>query len=706
MLHVILSIKFLFIFSDLPQDPNVDPFNYESMKAAFLERLDLFHAAPFTVQRICELLTDPRKQYSRIDKFMRAIEKNLLVVSTIEPGRETQSDSNSSADAVESALNGDLSTDVNEENEEMKIDDEDECEKSLEKIAKDIDDDFAADDQSKEKSNITADDKNKTENVSEEKNADEKMDDDDVCKKTDDKDVAENTVKEKTNEEQKESESKLEQQQPDEKSISEQKDEAVPSTSEIKSSISSTSSNCTVTTPVASGSKSTESEMSEADSDFLEKIKVVEEKLTSYLDSTNKSAPGKMLTDLLENCLVEFEKAQKIDQRIIPILTKIAQHASIANQTRTLLSAISLVSHPALAPILKSLNDERLNDERLNENLKLLIKSDVKDNELSPEEPSPSSSTKSDTLDENIEDKSVTQSIEISSEIITPVISNEDDKKIDDQDISSDSSSDALITPPNETISQIITNESGTDKNIELEENTSSSTSSSSSSSSSQDTPPEPTTLPKVEEIKLPSIDTIVTDEIQIPTAIENAIPPLEPLDDIPVLDALASEEPFTPSTAPIVFTSTIEPIISEPLPPVATITEQQPQEKIPDEIPPIEEIPQTIPEPITTILNEESSDAVLLPEIDTPLLNPSSSSMLSPMQETSESSNDTMDTTVNSNEVKMDDDDETISSPTLTSTVSATSTTDSVLGSSLSELIAKEDIAMDIDESVEPMDQ
>lgn len=48
------------------------------MKNALLERLEAFHAAPFTVQRICELLTDPRKQYSRIDKFMRAVEKNIL----------------------------------------------------------------------------------------------------------------------------------------------------------------------------------------------------------------------------------------------------------------------------------------------------------------------------------------------------------------------------------------------------------------------------------------------------------------------------------------------------------------------------------------------------------------------------------------------------------------------------------------------------
>ncbi|XP_030036698.2 serine/threonine-protein phosphatase 4 regulatory subunit 2 [Manduca sexta] len=71
---------------DIPPYPNVDPFNFDIMKNSLLERLDSFTSAPFTVQRICELLTYPRKQYNRVDKFMRAIEKNILVVSTREPG--------------------------------------------------------------------------------------------------------------------------------------------------------------------------------------------------------------------------------------------------------------------------------------------------------------------------------------------------------------------------------------------------------------------------------------------------------------------------------------------------------------------------------------------------------------------------------------------------------------------------------------------
>lgn len=47
-----------------------------------LERLDLFNAAPFTVQRLCELLTNPKKHYCRLDKFMRALEKTILGKNT------------------------------------------------------------------------------------------------------------------------------------------------------------------------------------------------------------------------------------------------------------------------------------------------------------------------------------------------------------------------------------------------------------------------------------------------------------------------------------------------------------------------------------------------------------------------------------------------------------------------------------------------
>jgi len=44
------------------------------------EQLDAFIGIPFTVQRLAELITSPRKHYRRTDKFMRALEKNMLVI--------------------------------------------------------------------------------------------------------------------------------------------------------------------------------------------------------------------------------------------------------------------------------------------------------------------------------------------------------------------------------------------------------------------------------------------------------------------------------------------------------------------------------------------------------------------------------------------------------------------------------------------------
>ena len=46
-----------------------------------LSQIQMFEEAPFTIQRICELLIDPAKHYKSTDKYMRALLKNLLVVS-------------------------------------------------------------------------------------------------------------------------------------------------------------------------------------------------------------------------------------------------------------------------------------------------------------------------------------------------------------------------------------------------------------------------------------------------------------------------------------------------------------------------------------------------------------------------------------------------------------------------------------------------
>ncbi|XP_050304064.1 serine/threonine-protein phosphatase 4 regulatory subunit 2-like [Anthonomus grandis grandis] len=90
------------VILDIPPCPNVEMFNYELMKGFILEKLDSFSAAPFTLQRICELLTNPKKEYSRIDKYMRALEKNVLVVSTVEPGGRRTENGESFMNGLES----------------------------------------------------------------------------------------------------------------------------------------------------------------------------------------------------------------------------------------------------------------------------------------------------------------------------------------------------------------------------------------------------------------------------------------------------------------------------------------------------------------------------------------------------------------------------------------------------------------------------
>jgi len=69
---------------DLPAVPNVDRFDFSACCEKVFQQLDCFGGIPFTVQRLCELLTAPKKHYRRTDKFMRALEKNMLVVSTVD----------------------------------------------------------------------------------------------------------------------------------------------------------------------------------------------------------------------------------------------------------------------------------------------------------------------------------------------------------------------------------------------------------------------------------------------------------------------------------------------------------------------------------------------------------------------------------------------------------------------------------------------
>ena len=85
---------------NIPLQPNVDVFQFDQMKERIFEQLESYNGIPFTVQRLCEMIVQPKGHYKRTDKFMRGLEKVMLVVSTIDPNpnskeKQEASDSNS-----------------------------------------------------------------------------------------------------------------------------------------------------------------------------------------------------------------------------------------------------------------------------------------------------------------------------------------------------------------------------------------------------------------------------------------------------------------------------------------------------------------------------------------------------------------------------------------------------------------------------------
>ena len=85
---------------NLPLQPNVDVFKFDQMKERIFEQLESYTGIPFTVQRLCELLVQPQKHYKRTDKFMRGLEKIMLVVSTIDPNPNVQKEEETSQSIV------------------------------------------------------------------------------------------------------------------------------------------------------------------------------------------------------------------------------------------------------------------------------------------------------------------------------------------------------------------------------------------------------------------------------------------------------------------------------------------------------------------------------------------------------------------------------------------------------------------------------
>ncbi|XP_062251052.1 serine/threonine-protein phosphatase 4 regulatory subunit 2-B [Platichthys flesus] len=71
-----------------PANPNVESIPFEDMKERILKIVTGYNGIPFTIQRLCELLTEPKRNYIGIDKFLRGVEKNVMVVSCVHPTSE------------------------------------------------------------------------------------------------------------------------------------------------------------------------------------------------------------------------------------------------------------------------------------------------------------------------------------------------------------------------------------------------------------------------------------------------------------------------------------------------------------------------------------------------------------------------------------------------------------------------------------------
>jgi len=83
--NVIADFSGVSAVETVPIMPNVEIFKYEEMKTRIFEQLESYSGVPFTIQRICELITQPYDYYKRIDKFMRGLERVMLVVTIIDP---------------------------------------------------------------------------------------------------------------------------------------------------------------------------------------------------------------------------------------------------------------------------------------------------------------------------------------------------------------------------------------------------------------------------------------------------------------------------------------------------------------------------------------------------------------------------------------------------------------------------------------------
>ncbi|KAG0351349.1 protein phosphatase 4, regulatory subunit 2 [Gamsiella multidivaricata] len=70
------------------------------------ELLDAFTSAPFTIQRVCELLWKPSEHHSNLIKYLRAVEKVLMITSSINEFSNPAYNGPSALDEADSATEG------------------------------------------------------------------------------------------------------------------------------------------------------------------------------------------------------------------------------------------------------------------------------------------------------------------------------------------------------------------------------------------------------------------------------------------------------------------------------------------------------------------------------------------------------------------------------------------------------------------------
>ncbi|CAM9650539.1 unnamed protein product, partial [Heterosigma akashiwo] len=78
-LQELLTVKMIKVldkfYSEVSYTPGPDAFDFEKRKTLMVYALRSFNEAPFTIQRLAEILLEPNRQYRATHKLMNGIEK-------------------------------------------------------------------------------------------------------------------------------------------------------------------------------------------------------------------------------------------------------------------------------------------------------------------------------------------------------------------------------------------------------------------------------------------------------------------------------------------------------------------------------------------------------------------------------------------------------------------------------------------------------